>query len=58
MDESINLEGLTLEEKIKAIQDRAKRIEDELFHSSNTPGRYEDDYDDFGEYDYMPSWEV
>lgn len=58
MDESISLEGLTLEEKIKAIQDRAKRIEDELFHSDNAPYRNEDDYDDFGEYDYMPIWEV
>ena len=52
MADSKDLEGMTLEEKIKAVQDSAKRIEDELFNSNKRP--LDDDYDDFGEYDFMP----
>lgn len=51
----MELKDMTLEEKIKAVQDSAKRIEDELFHSEKAP--LEDDDWEFGEYDCSPIWE-
>lgn len=51
----MDFKDMTLEEKVRVVQDSAKRIEDEVFHSEKAS--LEDDDWEFGEYDNSPIWE-